>query len=93
MCNLPVAAFATLFLATVAPMSGATAAGCVAGQQARAILERGEAIPFPEALRRAGYSGDQLAGGPQLCEAGGRYIYRVKIVQRGQVQSVTIPAN
>jgi hypothetical protein len=92
MCSLPVA-FATLFLATVGPASPAMAAGCVAGQEARALLERGEAIPFPEALQRAGYSGDQLAGGPQLCEAGGRYVYRVKIVEQGQVQSVTIPAN
>lgn len=57
------------------------------------MLERGEALPFPEALQRAGYSGDQLAGRPQLCEAGGGYVYRVKIVQQGQVQSVTIPAN
>jgi len=57
------------------------------------MLERGEALPFPEALRRAGYSGDQLAGRPQLCEAGGGYVYRVRIVQEGQVQAVTIPAN
>lgn len=92
MCSLPVA-FATLFLATVGPASPAMAAGCVAGQEARAVLERGEAITFPEALQRAGYSRDQLAGGPQLCEAGGRYVYRIKIVEQGQVQSVTIPAN
>ena len=57
------------------------------------MLEKGQAIPFPEALQRAGYSGDQLAGRPQLCEAGGRYVYHVKIVQQGQVQSITIPAN
>lgn len=92
MCSLPVA-FVTLFLAMACPVSPAMAAGCVGGQEARAVLERGEALPFPEALRRAGYTGDQLAGRPQLCDAGGGYVYRVKIVQQGQVQSVTIPAN
>jgi hypothetical protein len=86
-------AFATLILATVGLASPAMAQGCVGGQEARAMLEKGQAIPFPEALQRAGYSGDQLAGRPQLCEAGGRYVYHVKIVQQGQVQSITIPAN
>lgn len=92
MCSLQIA-LATLFLVTIGPVSPAKAAGCVTRQEAHAMLERGEALPFPEALQRAGYSSDQLAGGPQLCEAGGRYVYRVKIVQQGQVQSVTIPAN
>jgi hypothetical protein len=67
--------------------------GCVSGHEARQILEKGQAAPFPEAFRRAGYSRNQLAGDPQLCQSGGGYVYRVRVVQGGQVSSVTIPAN
>src|SRR4051812_14656209 len=91
MTKLATIALATLFLALAGP--AAIAQGCVSGQQARQLLEQGQAVPFPEALRRAGYSRDQLAGDPQLCKSGGGFVYRVRVVQDGQVSSVTIPAN
>jgi hypothetical protein len=50
-------------------------------------------MPFPEALRRAGFSPDELAGDPQLCQGGGGYVYRVKVMRDGQVSSVAIPAS
>ena len=93
MCKLPMIALAGLFLAAAGPSSAALAQSCVSGQQARQLLEQGQAVPFPDALQRAGYSRDQLAGSPQLCQAGGGFVYRVRIVQDGQVSSVNIPAN
>ena len=53
----------------------------------------GAGVPFPEALQRAGVSRDQLAGNPQLCQAGGGFVYRVRVYQDGQLTGVNIPAN
>jgi hypothetical protein len=91
MGNLPTLALMALCL--LGTPSQGVAQGCVTRQQARQLFEQGQAIPFPEALRRAGLSRNQLAGDPQLCRGGGGYVYRVRIVQNGQVQAVNIPAN
>jgi hypothetical protein len=84
---------AALCLAFAGLVSSAMAQGCVKGQEARQLLEQGQAIPFPEALQRAGYSSDQLAGDPQLCRNGGGFVYRVRVYRNGQVSSVSIPAS
>ena len=91
MSNLPI--LALLVLCLVGAPSPGMAQGCIDRQQARQLFEQGQAIPFPEALRRAGVSRNQLAGDPQLCRGGGGYVYRVRIVQNGQVRAVNIPAN
>ena len=83
---------AALFLAAAGPLSPSRAQ-CVGGQEARQVLEQGQAVPLPVALQRAGISPDQLAGNPQLCQSGGGFVYRVQVVENGQVNSVTIPAN
>jgi len=93
MNKLPMIALAAMLLAAAGPASPGMAQGCMSGQQARQLLEQGQAVPFPEALRRAGYSRNQLAGGPELCQAGGGYVYRLRVVRNGQVSAVTIPAN
>ena len=85
--------FAALLLAAAGVSSEGRAQSCVSGHEARAVLEQGQAVPLPVALQRAGISPDQLAGGAQLCQAGGGFVYRVRIVQDGQVSSVSIPAN
>ena len=83
---------ATLLFAA-AGLPSAASAQCVSGQEARQLLEQGQVVPFPEALRRAGVSRDQLAGNPQLCQAGGGFVYRVRVYQDGQLTGVNIPAN
>jgi hypothetical protein len=87
------AALVALFLAVAGTSGPAAAQACVSRQQARQLLEQGQAVPFPDALQRAGYSRNQLAGDPQLCKAGGGFVYRVRIVRSGQVSAVSIPAN
>ena len=84
---------ALLFLGAAVPFADAWAQGCVGGQEAREILQQGQAIPLAEALQRAGISPDQLAGNPQLCQSGGGFVYRVRVNQGGELSSVTIPAN
>lgn len=93
MCQLPVIAIVALFLATAGAPSPSLAQSCVSGQEARQLLEQGQAVPFPEAIRRAGISPNQLAGDPQLCQSGGGFVYVVQVLQDGQVTSVSIPAN
>jgi len=84
---------ATLLLAAAGFPSAGLAQSCVSGQQARQLLEQGQVVPFPEALRRAGVSRDQLAGNPQLCESGGGLVYKIRVYQDGQLTGVNIPAN
>ena len=86
-------AVAALILTTAGALSDGWAQGCVGGREARQVLEQGQAVPLPVALQRAGISSNQIAGNAQLCQSGGGYVYRVRIVQDGQVTSVTIPAN
>lgn len=93
MFKLPLIALAALLLSTAGISSLGMAQGCVSGQQARNLLEQGRAVPLAVALQRAGISPNQLAGDAQLCQSGGGFIYRVRIVQDGQVSSVSIPAN
>lgn len=84
---------AALIFATAGLPSAGLSQSCVSGQQARQLLEQGQVVPFPEAIRRAGVSRDQLAGDPQLCQSGGGFVYRVRVYQDGQVTGATIPAN
>lgn len=93
MIRLRIIAVAALVLAMAGSASPSLAQGCVSGREGRALLEEGRIIPFPEALRRAGYGSDQLAGDPELCQAGGGFVYQVRVVRDGQVSSVSIPAN
>ena len=84
---------AALFLGTAGFFSAATAQNCLSAQEARPILQQGQAVPLAEALQRAGIDSDQLAGNPQLCQSGGGFVYRVRVYQDGQLSSRTIPAN
>jgi hypothetical protein len=84
---------AALFLAAAGPLSPSQAQSCVGRQEARQLIQQGQAVSLAVALQRAGISSDQLAGDPQLCQSGGGFAYRVQVVQDGQVSSVTIPAN
>jgi hypothetical protein len=84
---------AALFVGTAGLSSEGWAQNCVGGQEARQILQQGQAVPLAEALQRAGISPDQLAGNPQLCQSGGGFVYRVRVYQDGQLSSRAIPAN
>jgi hypothetical protein len=81
-----------MLLALAAAPSGALAQGCLSSAEGRQLMEQGQVIPFPEAVRRAGLSADQVVD-VQLCQSGGGYVYQVRILVGGQVTSQTIPAN
>ncbi len=94
MAKNQIAAAALLFLSLASVPADAVAQGCLSGRDGRQLLEQGEVIPFPEAARRAGISRDQLVGGPDLCQAGRGFVYRVRVLQPGgSVRSVNIPAS
>jgi hypothetical protein len=83
----------TMLLLAAAALPSVSAAQCVSGKQARDLIQQGQVVTFPEALQRAGVSRDQVAGNPQLCQAGGGFVYRVRVYQDGQLSGVNIPAN
>jgi len=66
-------------------------AQCVSRQEARQVLQQGEAAPLPTALQNAGL-GDAQVLDAQLCRSGGGWSYRVRYRQDGQVTSANIPA-
>lgn len=85
---------AALFLLAVTGSASETMAqgGCLSGGEGRQLMEQGQVVPFPEAMRRAGLSSDQVVE-VQLCRAGGGYVYRVRVLQSGgEVRSQNIPA-
>jgi len=82
---------AVLFLAIAGSPDSGAAQGCLSGGEGRQLLEQGEVMPFPEAMQRAGLSADEVVE-VQLCQSGGGYVYRVRILQGGQVSSKNIPA-
>ncbi len=62
-------------------------------QDGQQLVAQGQVLPFPVAMQRAGLSRDQLVGSPNLCRAGGGYVYRVRVLQRGgRVRPMSIPA-
>jgi hypothetical protein len=66
---------------------------CVSARAGRELIQQGQAVPFPEALRRAGIRRNQLAGNPRLCKSGRGFSYRVQVLENGRVKGVAIPAN
>lgn len=65
---------------------------CVTGRDGRQVVEQGKADRFPDAMRRAGLSFNQVLE-VQLCPAGAGFVYRVKVLQPGgHVKLVNIPA-
>jgi hypothetical protein len=89
--QLPVA-FATLILATVGLASPAMAQGCVAGQEARAMLEKGEAIPFPRRCSVPATRATSSPGAHNSAQPAGATSIASRSSSRA-VESVTIPAN
>ena len=81
----------------VLALSGAGSDGyaqgrCVSPGDGRQLLEQGQVVPFPEAMRRAGIGSDQVVD-VQLCRGGGGYVYRVRVLQKGgKVRRMNIPA-
>lgn len=81
-----------LFALALACSSPAMAqGGCVSGGEGRQLLEQGQVIPFPQAMRQAGIQGKVVD--VQLCRSGGGYVYRVRVLDPGgQVSTTDIPA-
>ncbi len=74
------------------PAAGNAQAACISGQEGRRLLEQGQVVPFPEAMRQAGLKRDEVVD-VQLCEGGGGFVYRVRVLQPGgRVRSMNIPA-
>jgi hypothetical protein len=79
-------------MALAVPVSSGVAQECLSGSEGRQLLEQGQVIPFPTAVRQAGISSDQVVD-VQLCRGGGGYVYRVRVIDAsGQVTNMNIPA-
>lgn len=84
-------AAACFALAMGASVGGSLAQGCLSRSEGRSLMEQGQVLPLPEAMRRAGVSGDVVDA--QLCAGGGGYVYRVRVRQGGDVKPISIPAS
>lgn len=93
MSKLPAITTALLAAALACASPGAMAqGGCLSGGEGRQLLEQGQVVPFPQAMRQAGLSADQVVD-VQLCRSGAGYVYRVRVLEAGgQVSSMDIPA-
>ena len=86
-------AAAFVLLAFAGPASDAIAQECIPPRAARQMLETGQIVPFPEALRRAGIGHDRLVGRPLLCRSGGGYFYQLRVLgPAGRVRVIEVPA-
>ena len=65
--------------------------GCASRAEGRQLLEQGQVVPLPEAMRRAGLPSGAVVDA-QLCREGGGYVYRVRVRQNGNVRQAKIPA-
>jgi hypothetical protein len=93
MKKLRALAAALILLALAGPVSEGAAQECIPPRAARQMLETGQIVPFPEALRRAGLSPERLVGRPLLCRSGGGYVYQLRVLgPAGRVRVVEIPA-
>jgi hypothetical protein len=64
--------------------------GCVS--DIRQLEGEARAVTLPEAMQRAGVSGQVVSA--QLCQSGSGYVYRVRVRDaNGEVKSITIPAS
>ena len=82
---------AVLCAMVLAAPSGGLAA-CLSRGDGRSLMEKGQVIPLPEALQRAGLSPGELVD-VQLCQGGGGYVYKVRILQDGgKLRTMNIPA-
>lgn len=60
--------------------------------EGRELVAEGQVIPFPDALQQAGIAAEQVVD-VQLCESGGGFVYRVRVLQpNGRVRATNIPA-
>ena len=92
MTKTSMTAAALLIASSIGFPAAGMAQGCTSRQDGRALLEQGQVLPLPEAMRRAGISRDQVVE-VQLCQAGGGYVYRVRVLQPGgRVRSINVPA-
>jgi uncharacterized membrane protein YkoI len=76
------------------PGSPAVAADCLSSSEARSAAAAGQVVPLSQILGeiRAAARGDILPT-PELCKAGGRFVYLVKVLSPGgQVTRLTVDA-
>lgn len=87
------AVVASVFLIAALLAAGPAQAACVGGGEARDLVNSGEVRPLGSivaSLRRQGRF--EIVSG-ELCERGGGYIYRLKVLgPRGKVGHVTVDA-
>lgn len=89
---IPVAV--ALAAATVFAAPPAQAQGCLSAEQTRSAVQRGDAVSLSrmvKTIQRA--TGGEILPTPQLCDNGGRLVYRVKVLRSdGSVETLTVDA-
>jgi len=63
--------------------TAALAQGCLSPGEARAAVQRGDAVSLSAILGQIEANGGQILPPPQLCSRGGRLVYIVNVLGRG----------
>jgi uncharacterized membrane protein YkoI len=70
------------------------AAECLSQKEARSAVQSGQAVSLSRMVKGIQQAtGGEILPTPQLCDAGGRLVYRVKVLRPdGQVETLTVDA-
>jgi uncharacterized membrane protein YkoI len=81
-----------LCLALAVTSMGAAQAACLSPLDAQKAAEAGEIKSFDQVLAQAGIDDSVKILNRQVCEEGGRLVYRVGIFKDGQAQNLVLDA-
>jgi hypothetical protein len=72
----------------------ALAQGCLSSREARSAVQSGQAVSLSTMVKQIkAATGGEILPTPQLCNAGGRLVYMVKVLRPdGQVETLTVDA-
>jgi len=91
---LALAALLTLPIVAAGAAVPAHAQGCLSQREARSAVQDGQAQSLSRMVKNIQKAtGGEILPTPQLCDAGGRLVYHVKVLRPdGQVESITVDA-
>lgn len=70
------------------------AQGCLSSKEARSAVQNGQAVSLSKMVKRIQEAtGGEILPTPELCDAGGRLVYMVKVLRPdGSVETLTVDA-
>ena len=90
--TLPLAVALSLAGPTGQGAAPAAAQACLSDNEARAVVSSGQASPFQNFYGAVTAQAGDVQGIPDLCNLGGQWVYKVKVLAGGKVTTVYVNA-